>query len=70
MFRRFLFAFLCIAASLVTANAQSNFAVVRGSVLDRNTIRSQARMFTSPLVVRAHSERSLRMRQGFMKSRD
>ena len=34
MFRRFLFAVLCLAASLVTADAQSNFAVVRGSVLD------------------------------------
>jgi protocatechuate 3,4-dioxygenase beta subunit len=34
MFRRFLFAVLCLAASLVTGNAQSNFAVVRGSVLD------------------------------------
>jgi hypothetical protein len=34
MFRRFLYALLCLAAALATARAQSNFAVVRGSVLD------------------------------------
>lgn len=34
MFRRFLYVSLCLAFVLVTAHAQSNYAVVRGSILD------------------------------------
>ena len=34
MIRRFLFLAVCVLASLVTAFAQSNYAVVRGSILD------------------------------------
>ena len=34
MFRRFLHVLLCLAVAIATANAQSNYAVVRGSVLD------------------------------------
>ena len=34
MFRRFLHVLLCLAVAIATAHAQSNYAVVRGSVLD------------------------------------